>query len=126
MCGIVGLIDPSGTYCKSEVVRRMADTMIKRGPDGYGEFVESPLAMAMRRLSIIDLEHGWQPFFSNGNQVVAFQNGEIYNFKELRKPLEQKGYLFKSHSDTEVLAHGFAQWGIKGLLERIDGMYAYP
>ncbi len=124
MCGIAGLIDASGKYNNSAVVRRMADTMIKRGPDGYGEFVESPIAMAMRRLSIIDLAHGWQPFFSGGNQVIAFQNGEIYNFRELRQLLEQKGYHFKSHSDTEVLAHGFAQWGITGLLERIDGMYA--
>jgi len=124
MCGIVGLIDASGKYNNSEFVRRMADVMIMRGPDGYGEFVEQSLAMAMRRLSVIDLEHGWQPFFSDGNQVVAFQNGEIYNFRELRKLLEQKGYHFKSHSDTEVLAHGFTQWGIRGLLERIDGMYA--
>ena len=124
MCGIVGLIDASGRFSKSEVVSRMADVMLKRGPDGYGEFVEPPLAMAMRRLSIIDLEHGWQPFFSSDNQIVAFQNGEIYNFKELRNPLERKGYVFKSHSDTEVLAHGFAEWGIDGLLERIDGMYA--
>ena len=124
MCGIVGLIDTSGQYSNSEVVRRMADTMIKRGPDGYGEFSESAIAMAMRRLSIIDLEQGAQPFFSRDNQVVAFQNGEIYNFQELRKTQEQKGYLFQSHSDTEVLAHGFAQWGIEGLLERIDGMYA--
>jgi asparagine synthase (glutamine-hydrolysing) len=124
MCGIVGLIDASGKYNNGEFVRRMADAMIMRGPDGYGEFVEQSLAMAMRRLSVIDLEHGWQPFFSDGNQVVAFQNGEIYNFRELRKLLEQKSYHFKSHSDTEVLAHGFTQWGIRGLLERIDGMYA--
>lgn len=124
MCGIVGLIDPTEIDSNSEVVRRMANTMINRGPDGYGEFVESTLAMAMRRLSIIDLEQGGQPFFSRDNQIVAFQNGEIYNFKELRKSLEQKGYLFKSHSDTEVLAHGFSQWGIEGLLKRIDGMYA--
>ncbi len=124
MCGIAGLIDVSGKYSNSSIVRRMADTMIMRGPDGYGEFIESPVAMAMRRLSIIDLEHGWQPFFSQGNRVVAFQNGEIYNFKDLRKLLEQKGYHFISHSDTEVLAHGFSQWGIEGLLKRIDGMYA--
>lgn len=125
MCGIVGLIDKSGEYSKSEVISRMADVMIKRGPDGYGEFVESPIAMAMRRLSVIDLEHGWQPFFSRNGQVVAFQNGEIYNFQELRRILVRHGYHFKSRSDTEVLAHGFAQWGIEGLLQRIDGMFAF-
>ncbi len=124
MCGIVGIIDPSGKYARNSFVRLMADMIVKRGPDGYGEFVEPPVAMAMRRLSIIDLEHGWQPFFSCDNQAVVFQNGEIYNFRELRKDLEKKGYIFKSHSDTEVLAHGFGQWGIDGLLERIDGMYA--
>ena len=124
MCGIVGLIDISGKYSRSDVMRRMADVMVKRGPDGYGEFVESPAAMAMRRLSIIDLAQGWQPFFSNDDNIVAFQNGEIYNFKEVRKSLEQKGYVFKSNSDTEILAHGFAEWGIDGLLARIDGMYA--
>lgn len=125
MCGIVGLIDKSGEYSRSEIIRQMADVMIKRGPDGYGEFVDSSIAIAMRRLSIIDLENGWQPFFSRNGQVVAFQNGEIYNFQELRRTLVGNGYHFRSRSDTEVLAHGFAQWGIKGLLERIDGMYAF-
>ena len=71
MCGIAGLIDASGKYRNSEVVRRMADTMIKRGPDGYGEFVESPIAMVMRRLSIIDLEHGWQPFFRTAKFTIS-------------------------------------------------------
>lgn len=124
MCGIAGVIDISSAYSKGEVVRRMSDVMFKRGPDGYGEFVESTIAMAMRRLSIIDLKHGWQPFFSKDKQIVAFQNGEIYNFKSLRRLLEHKRHIFKSQSDTEVLAHGFVQWGIEGLLERVDGMYA--
>lgn len=78
----------------------------------------------MRRLSIIDLAGGWQPFYSRNQEVVAFQNGEIYNHKELKRELELAGFEFKSNSDTEVLAHGFSKWGMRGLLERLDGMYA--
>lgn len=124
MCGIVGLIDLSGRLSTSHMVARMADTMIKRGPDGYGEFVEGGLAMAMRRLSIIDLEHGWQPLTSRDGNVVAFQNGEIYNFQLLKNELAKAGYVFKTSSDTEVLAHGYDAWGIDGLLKKLDGMYA--
>ncbi|MDO8444900.1 MAG: asparagine synthase (glutamine-hydrolyzing) [Deltaproteobacteria bacterium] len=124
MCGIVGLIDLSNKYSHPNVIRRLAATLENRGPDGYGEYIDGSVAMAMRRLSVIDLEHGWQPLKSLGGQVVAFQNGEIYNYKTLRKDLEEAGFVFESNSDTEVLAHGYAQWGIEGLLERIDGMYA--
>lgn len=85
---------------------------------------EKNIAMAMRRLSIIDLAGGWQPFYSRNQEVVAFQNGEIYNHKELKRELELAGFEFKSNSDTEVLAHGFSKWGMRGLLERLDGMYA--
>lgn len=124
MCGIVGLIDTVAGGVPSELLFAMRDLMVKRGPDGEGHYIDGPIGMAMRRLSIIDLEQGWQPFFSNNRQVVAFQNGEIYNFRELRQQLLHKGYDFKSHSDTEVLAHGYAEWGMGGLLERVDGMFA--
>jgi asparagine synthase (glutamine-hydrolysing) len=123
MCGIVGLID-SGPDVVRRVVPIMRDVMISRGPDGAGEFFEGSIGMAMRRLSVIDLERGWQPLTSRDGQVVAFQNGEIYNHTALRRELESDGFVFKTHSDTEVLAHGFACWGIDGLLERIDGMFA--
>ncbi len=124
MCGIVGLIDTVSGSVPSELLFAMRDLMVKRGPDGEGHFLHGAIGMAMRRLSIIDLEHGWQPLLSRNGDVVAFQNGEIYNFRELRKLLEKRDYQFRTDSDTEVLAHGFAEWGIKGLLERIDGMYA--
>ena len=80
--------------------------------------------MSMRRLSIIDLEGGGQPLYSEDGQIAAMQNGEIYNYKELRHQLERGGHIFQTMSDTEVLAHGYEQWGIRGLLERLDGMYA--
>ncbi len=124
MCGIVGLIDTVSGHVPPQLLAAMRDVMIRRGPDDEGHYLEGAVGLAMRRLSIIDIEGGSQPFFSRAGQVVVFQNGEIYNYRELRKQLEKRGYAFTSHSDTEVLAHGFAEWGIEGLLKRLDGMYA--
>jgi asparagine synthase (glutamine-hydrolysing) len=95
-----------------------------RGPDGEGLYFDGPVGMAMRRLSIIDLASGWQPFYSRGDLIVAFQNGEIYNYRDLKKRLEQRGYPFTSDCDSEVLAHGYAEWGPGRLLEQLDGMFA--
>ncbi len=124
MCGIAGIIDHHTDTPLRAQLHGMLERMLKRGPDGQGEFVEGPLAMGMRRLSVIDLEGGWQPLFAAAKQVVAFQNGEIYNYLELRRELESRGCIFRTDSDTESLAHGYAEWGIDGLLQRIDGMYA--
>ncbi len=98
--------------------------MAHRGPDGEGVYHSGSLSIGMRRLSVIDIEGGSQPLFSRGGRVVAFQNGEIYNYRELRSQLEAGGYVFRTHSDTEVLAHGYDAWSIDGLLARLDGMYA--
>lgn len=122
MCGIIGLIDPGRGH--SVHFRLLRDAMMARGPDGWGEFVEDGVQMAMRRLAIIDLAHGDQPFYSRNGEVVAFQNGEIYNYRELKVELQAAGARFISESDTEVLAHGYAEWGMEGLLRRLDGMYA--
>jgi asparagine synthase (glutamine-hydrolysing) len=124
MCGIVGLIDTITGNVSPRLLGTMRDVMIVRGPDGEGHYLDGAVGMAMRRLSIIDLEHGRQPFFSRGDEIVAFQNGEIYNYRELKKRLEDRGYQFISEGDTEILAHGFAEWGSEGLLELLDGMYA--
>jgi asparagine synthase (glutamine-hydrolysing) len=121
MCGIAGLIGPGAG---ERLLDRMLARQIHRGPDGDGRHVEDGLAMGMRRLSIIDLEHGWQPLKSREGRVLAFQNGEIYNYRELRGELKGRGYRFATGSDTEVLAHGYDVWGMDGLLRRIDGMYA--
>jgi asparagine synthase (glutamine-hydrolysing) len=124
MCGIVGLIDNSIENIPVTLIEMMRDVMLTRGPDGDGNFIEGSVGMAMRRLSIIDLEHGWQPLTSQNGQIIVFQNGEIYNYKQLKKELEQEDFCFKTNSDTEVLAHGFVAWGIEKLLDKIDGMYA--
>ncbi len=124
MCGIFGLIDhedPNQARRKTEI---LVESMRHRGPDGSGFWSEPGVALGMRRLSVIDLEHGWQPLFGGEREVVAFQNGEIYNYRDLRPLLEKEGYEFQTQSDTEVLAHGYHHWGIEGLLQRIDGMFA--
>ena len=123
MCGIVGLIDFNDKKIKDNI-DSMLNRIYLRGPDGEGRYSENGIELAMRRLSIIDLEGGTQPFYSKNNMVIAFQNGEIYNFIELKKELESFGYVFNSHSDTEILAHGYSQWGMTELLKRLEGMYA--
>ncbi len=123
MCGIAGIVDPRQPPSLS-LLRAMLAAIRHRGPDGEGTHVEPGLALGMRRLSVIDLATGDQPLAARGGRVLAFQNGEIYNYRELRRELEGAGCVFASESDTEVLAHGFDRWGIDGLLARIDGMYA--
>jgi asparagine synthase (glutamine-hydrolysing) len=98
--------------------------MVHRGPDGSGEYHFDRLSIGMRRLAVIDLKGGQQPLRSRGGRVVVFQNGEIYNHRELRVELERRGYTFQTSSDTEVIAHGYDAWSIDGLLQRLDGMYA--
>ena len=124
MCGIVGVCDRMEPQQAHHVLSRMLATMIARGPDGEGRFVDPHIAMGMRRLAVIDVEGGGQPLFSRDGQVVAFQNGEIYNHAALRRELAQRGVECRTASDTEVLAHGYDHWGMDGLLARLDGMYA--
>lgn len=126
MCGIVGIINlyEKNNKLLNNELSQMLKGIYKRGPDGEGRYNEKGIAIGMRRLSIIDLEGGFQPFFSGkNNEIIVFQNGEIYNYKELAKELKHLGYSFRSHSDTEVLAHGYDAWG-KDLFKKLDGMYA--
>src|SRR5258708_28199057 len=113
MCGIVGLIDTIAGGVARELLESMRDLMITRGPDDAGDYFDGPVGMAMRRLAVIDIRTGSQPFFSRGGEIVAFQNGEIYNYRELMAELEQRGHQFISPAGTEVLGHGFAGWGIE-------------
>ena len=121
MCGIAGVLGPN---TKKSHLDAMLERIFHRGPDGLGEFADRNVQLGMRRLSIIDVEHGGQPLKSRNDRVIAFQNGEIYNYRQLRRELEASGYHFATGSDTEVLAHGFVAWGWNSLLQRIDGMYA--
>ena len=123
MCGFVGYMDadiPMADSC----IRKMADTIVHRGPDQDDYFITDGAALGFRRLSIIDLEGGSQPIENeDGTKVLVF-NGEIYNFQPLREELIAKGHVFKTHSDSEVLLHGYEEYG-KALLDRLRGMYAF-
>lgn len=123
MCGIAGIVDLRQSPSPS-LLRAMLAAIRHRGPDGEGTHFEPGVALGMRRLSVIDLATGDQPLAARGGRVLAFQNGEIYNYRALRRELEAAGCAFATQSDTEVLAQGYDRWGIDGLLARIDGMYA--
>ena len=101
----------------------MSATLVHRGPDSDGTFVDGGVALAARRLAIIDLAGGDQPIANEDGTCTVVQNGEIYNFAELKLELERAGHRFRTHSDTEVLVHGYEQWGA-GLWERLRGMFA--
>ncbi len=105
------------------MLRRMANTTIHRGPDGEGFFEQGKYSMGMRRLSIIDLEDGDQPIFNEDRSLVVCFNGEIYNYVELTKELKDKGHIFRTHSDTETIVHGYEQWGMD-FLQKLNGMFA--
>lgn len=107
----------------SELVRRMSSLIKHRGPDDYGEFVDKGIGLFSNRLSIIDLEGGHQPIFNEDESLVIVFNGEIYNFPDLRKELERKGHRFKTRSDTEVILHGFEEYGVEAF-SMLDGMFA--
>jgi len=125
MCGIAGILGQFALEAdRKEALSLMLKSMVHRGPDGEGRFVDGQVAMGMRRLSIIDVEHGWQPMKADDDSIVVLQNGEIYNYPDLREELVQAGSRFETRCDTEVLLHGYHQWGIDGLLERVDGMFA--
>lgn len=121
MCGICGYIAKQNI--DRTVVERMNRSMIHRGPDGEGFYFEPNLGLAMRRLSIIDLEGGWQPLYNEDKSLVLFMNGEIYNYVELREGLEKKGHVFSTRSDGEVIVHLYEECGAEGL-KSLRGMFA--
>src|SRR5260370_24850719 len=105
MCGICGLVSLDGTTPPDRAVLvAMNETLVHRGPDSDGTVVDGPIGLAARRLSIIDLSGGDQPLANEDGSVRVVQNGEIYNYRELREQLQRAGHNFQTHSDTEVLA----------------------
>ena len=125
MCGIAGIVSSSpNSPADREAVRRMCDTLVHRGPDGAGYLAEGPAAIGMRRLAIIDVAGGDQPVYSEDHDVAVVQNGEIYNYLELRQELEALGHRFRTQSDTEVLVHGYEAWG-DDLVQHLNGMWAF-
>ncbi len=125
MCGIAGIIDRSEPD-PGGALGRMLARIVHRGPDGEGTHVSNSdgLAIGMRRLSIIDLEGGTQPIWNEDRTVAVIFNGEIYNYVELRRELETKGHVFRTHSDTEVLVHLYEEADVK-MTERLRGMFAF-
>ena len=123
MCGFVGYIDADIPVSQS-CIRKMADTIAHRGPDQDDYFITDGAALGFRRLSIIDLENGSQPIENEDGTLVLVFNGEIYNFQTLRAGLIEKGHVFKTHTDSEVLLHGYEEYG-KDLLNMLRGMYAF-
>lgn len=125
MCGIAGIfhretakpVDPAR-------VRGMIDAIAHRGPDGEGVWTAPGVGLGHRRLSIIDLATGDQPMLSDDGRLCVVFNGEIYNFRETRAALEARGHVFRTASDTEVILHGWREWG-PDCLDRFDGMFAF-
>ena len=124
MCGISGILDLDGESVSKKDIKILNSSIVHRGPDAEGEFIEENIAIAHRRLSIIDLNNfSNQPFFYKERYVISF-NGEIYNYIEIRKELKNLGYLFETNSDTEVLIKSYAEWGRK-CLNKLNGMWAF-
>jgi len=123
MCGICGQFNFAGDEpVEPEIVRRMTDSIAHRGPDDEGYFFSGPLGLGFRRLSIIDLAGGHQPMFDAQQTVCIIFNGEIYNYKELRQELKNYGHCFRTNSDTEVIIHGYKEWGTD-VLNHLNGMF---
>ena len=124
MCGIAGLTSLDGRPLPGpQTLQAMCASIVHRGPDDQGTFQNDWAAIGMRRLAIIDVAGGHQPVSSAGGRIQVVFNGEIYNFRELRRELETRGYVFQSHSDSEVIAHAYAEYGT-ACFERLRGMFA--
>jgi len=125
MCGIVGLVDlESKREVNRKLLHEMNEVQYHRGPDGSGLEVRPGVGLGHRRLSIIDLASGAQPMMSDDGKVVVTYNGEIYNFMALRDELQQLGYQFRTHCDTEVIVYAWKAWGPR-CVERFRGMFAF-
>ena len=122
MCGFVGYINKESD--KKDNIKKMADLITHRGPDSEGYYTDETIALGFRRLSIIDLNNGSQPIYNEDKTKVIVFNGEIYNFKELRAALEEKGHVFSTNTDTEVLVHGYEEYS-EGILDKLRGMFAF-
>lgn len=125
MCGIVGIFDLRGTRpINDELLTRMNQAQLHRGPDEGGIHSEPGLGLGHRRLSIIDLSSGHQPLFNEDGSVAVVFNGEIYNFQTLSEELQAAGHVFRTHSDTEVIVHAWEEWG-EDCVNRFRGMFAF-
>lgn len=122
MCGIAGYISEKKPTKK--IIKAMTDRIAHRGPDGEGFYLDDNIALGHRRLAILDLTTGDQPIYNEEKDVVVVLNGEIYNYQELREELKKKKHKFVTKTDTEVLVHGYEEWG-HNLTKKLRGMYAF-
>lgn len=122
MCGFVGFTGKVNN--RKNVIKIMNDKIIHRGPDDEGFFIDKNIALGFRRLSIIDINNGSQPMYNDDNTLVLVFNGEIYNFQEIREDLINLGHVFKTNTDSEVVLHGFEEYGEK-ILDKLRGMFAF-
>ena len=123
MCGFCGFVD-TNIENKELILTNMMDSIAHRGPDSSGKFSDAHIHMGFRRLSFLDLEAGAQPLYNETERFVLTFNGEIYNYKEIRETLIAKGHIFKTHTDSEVLVHGYEEYGTS-LLSHLRGMFAF-
>jgi len=124
VCGIAGVLERSGRPVERELLQRMGDVIAHRGPDGEGQYADGPVGLVNRRLAIIDPSPaGAMPMVSVDGRYWITYNGEVYNFRELRRELEAAGHRFQSHTDTEVVLNAYAAWG-PACVERFNGMFA--
>lgn len=122
MCGFVGYVNRKSK--DDSVIKNMSEKIKHRGPDSEGLYIDNNLHMAFRRLSIIDLKGGDQPIYNEDKNLVILFNGEIYNFQELREDLIEKGHIFTTKADTEVILHGYEEYK-EHILDKLRGMYAF-
>lgn len=124
MCGIAGIITKRIDLNHKEFVERMLAAIVHRGPDGQGAYYDEHVAMGMRRLSIIDLQGGWQPLYNEDKSLILIMNGEIYNYIELTDELKKRGHTFSTHSDCEVILHLYEEEQ-ENCLRHLRGMFAF-
>lgn len=124
MCGFAGFINHTGMGNAEEIIHKMADRIIHRGPDDESYYIDDEIALGFRRLSIIDLEGGRQPIENEDRSMVLTFNGEIYNYQTLREDLLSKGHQFTTHTDSEVILHGYEEYGTD-ILPKLRGMFAF-
>jgi asparagine synthase (glutamine-hydrolysing) len=124
MCGICGIHDFGGRPVDRDLVEKMTSILRHRGPDGMATYCAPSIGLGHRRLSIIDLEGGAQPITNEDGTLQVIFNGEIYNFVELREELEKAGHIFRTRSDTEVIVHGYEQWGVD-CVTHFNGIFAF-
>ena len=123
MCGICGQFNfGNSAPVERRTLQAMASSIAHRGPDDEGYYLDGPLGLGFRRLSIIDLAGGHQPMSDVEESVWVIFNGEIYNFHDLRSELESHGHVFRTKSDTEVIVHGYKEWGDE-VLNKLNGMF---